>query len=93
MNQAVYTRRFVVGNAAKMSSHWCSPPSGIIGSQGYIATSDYMQNINDRATGFTNLMNLDPGKFAYLTEAYVAAPDIDWKGFMGCTGAYAFNIF
>lgn len=93
MNQAVYTRRFVVGNPAKLSSHWGTPPSNIIGSQGYIAASDYMQNISDRATGFTNLMALDPGKFAYLTEAYVAAPDVDWKGFMGGTGAYAFNIF
>jgi len=93
LNQAVYTRRFVVGDPSKMSSHYGSPNSGIIGVDGYIAAADYLTNPSARAAGFSSLMSLSSGQFAYLTEAYVAAPDLDWKGYMSGTGAYAFNIF
>ncbi len=93
LNQAVFTRRLVVGNPNKLSSHFGTPPSNIIGNDGYISASNYLRIKADRAGGFGNLMAIDSGQFAYLTEAYVAAPDLDWKGFMSGTGTYAFNIF
>lgn len=93
LNQAVYTRRFVVGDPSKMSSHYGSPDSGIVGANGYITAANYLKNRSARAPGFTSLMSLSSGQFAYLTEAYVAAPDLEWRGSMTSPGAYAFNIF
>ncbi len=93
MNQSVFTRRIVVGNASGLTSHYGTPALGIVGANGYISTANYLRNTSDRAAGFSSLMALSSGQYAYLTEAYVAAPDVDWQGFMTGTGAYAFNIF
>ncbi len=93
LGQAVFTRRIVVGNSSLMRSHYGTPPSNIVGSDGYISASNYLKNTGARAVGFETLMQVDSGQFAYLTEAYVAAPDLRWKDFMQSTGTYAFNIF
>ena len=93
LNQAVFCRRIVVGDPSKLTSHYGTPNSSIIGAGGYITSTNYLRDTSDRAAGFSNLMSLSSGQFAYLTEAYVAAPDIDWKGYMTGTGSYSFNIF
>ncbi|HEY2017356.1 MAG TPA: hypothetical protein VGH38_27815 [Bryobacteraceae bacterium] len=93
MNRAVFTRRFTVGDASKLSSHYGTPVSGIVDSDGYIGPGNYLKDVSARANGFTSLMSLNSGQYAYLTEAFVAAPDLDWKGYMHGTGTYAFNIF
>jgi hypothetical protein len=38
-------------------------------------------------------MALNSGQYAYLTEAYVAAPDLAIPGYMDSSGTYAYNIF
>ena len=93
LNQAVFTRRIVVGNPSKLTSHYGTPPSSIVGSDGYIAATNYLRNTSDRASGFGSIMSINSGQFAYLTETYVAAPDLDWRGFMSGTGTYTYNIF
>jgi len=94
MNQAVIIRRFTVGDPSKLTSHFGTPQSNIIGSNGNITAANYLTNTTARVGGgFTNMMSLSSGQYAYLTEAYVAAPDLDWKGYMTGSGSYAYNIF
>ncbi len=93
LNQAVYVRRIVVGDPTKLTSKFGTPPSNIVGSDGKIAASDYLTNKADRVPAFTTLMAINSGEYKFLTEVYVAASDLDWKGFMSGTGTYSYNIF
>jgi len=93
INQIVFTRRIVVGNSSKRASNFGTPGSGTVDANGYIAASYYLTNISERATGFSSLLPLAAGQLAYLTETYLASPDIDWTNFMTGTGVYARTIF
>jgi hypothetical protein len=93
LNQAVYVRRIVVGDPSKLTSKFGTPPSNIIQSDGKILAANYLTNKADRVPAFTSLMAVNSGEYKFLTEAYVAAMDLDWKGFMSGTGTYAYNIF
>ncbi|MDQ6663337.1 MAG: hypothetical protein M3Z23_02975 [Acidobacteriota bacterium] len=93
LNQIVFTRRIVVGNSSARASNFGTPGSGTVDGNGYILASDYLTNISERATGFSTLLPLAAGQIAYLTETYLASPDIDWTNFMTGTGVYARTIF
>ncbi len=93
LNQAVFCRRIVVGNPSKMTSHYGTPNPAIIGSDGYISSANYLKDKSDRAAGFTDLMSLSTGQFAYLTETYMASSDVYWKNYMNSTGIYSYQIF
>ncbi|MDQ2898863.1 MAG: hypothetical protein M3Y07_03570 [Acidobacteriota bacterium] len=93
LNQIVFTRRIVVGNASARASNFGTPGGGTVDGNGYIAASDYLTNISERTTGFSTLLPLAAGQLAYLTETYLASPDIDWTNFMTGTGVYARTIF
>lgn len=93
LNQIVFTRRIAVGNSSARASNFGTPGSGIVDANGYIPSSSYLSNTTARAAGFSSLLPLAAGQFAYLSEVYVASPDIDWTNFMTGTGVYARSIF
>jgi hypothetical protein len=93
LHKAVVVTRIRVGNPDKLISHFATPTRSIIGSEGKIAPRDYLRDQSVRAQGFTDLMTLSSGQYAYLTEVYVAANDLAWPGVMDSPGTYAYNIF
>ena len=93
LNQAVYTRRVVVGNSSLRSSNFGTPPSSIIGARGFIAATDYCTNTADRASNFIALLPLAGGDVSSLTETFFTSPELDWTGIMTGTAEYSYAIF
>lgn len=93
MNQSVFTRRVIVGNSGARTSNFGTPNAGIVDASGYISSASYLSDTSARAVGFGTLLPLAGGQLAYLTEMYLASPDIDWTNFMTGTGVYARVIF
>jgi len=93
LGQSVFTQRLVVGNSGLFASKFGTPSAGIVGTSGFIGSSNYLTNTTARAAGFTSLLPMTGGQIAYLTETYFSSPDLDWGTFMSGTGVYARNIF
>lgn len=93
INQSVFMRRIIVGNSAARASNFGTPNSGIADGRGYISSSSYLSNTSARAAGFATFLPLAAGQLAYLTEMYLASPDVDWTNFMTGTGVYSRVIF
>ena len=93
MNQSVFMRRVVVGNSGVRPSNFGTPNGGIVDGSGYISSGSYLSDTSARAAGFAAFLPLAGGQLAYLTEMYLASPDIDWTNFMTGTGVYARVIF
>jgi hypothetical protein len=93
LNQAVFTRRVVVGNSSLRNSNFGTPPAAIIGTSGYIGSSDYCTNTSDRANSFIQLLPLAAGDTSSLTETYFISPELDWTGIMTGTAEYSYAIF
>src|SRR5689334_7847611 len=51
LNQAVVVRRIVVGDSSKLTSHYATPRSGIVGSDGKITPANYLKETSVRALG------------------------------------------
>ncbi len=93
LNQPVFTRRVVIGNRQLRTSAFGTPQSSSIDADGNISSSAYLNDLGDRANGFTSVLPLETGQFAYLSEAYFASPDLDWPGFLSGSGTYSRAIF
>ena len=93
LGQYVFIQRVVVGNASLLSSVFGTPPAGIVGTSGNIASSAYLTNTSDRATGFGSVLSLTGGQVAYLTETYFSSPDFAWGNYMSGAGVYDRKIF
>ncbi len=93
LNQTVFTRRVVVGNASIRTSNFGTPGAGIIGANGFILAADYLTNTSARASNFISLLPLAPGEVSSLTETYFSSPELDWPGVMTGTGEYSYAIF
>ncbi len=81
LNNTVFTRRIVVGNAnltinsqAQVSA-FGTPPASIIGTSGNIKASDYTGNSGAIASNFSNVIPVSSGQFAYVAEAFFVSPD------------------
>lgn len=90
-NQPVILQRLVIGNTSLRSSAVGEPNPALIDSQGNVA--NYLTDTSARATGFDQLLALQPGEFAYVSEAYFQSPDYDFPGFTRGTSIYARTIF
>ncbi len=55
--------------------------------------ANYLTDVSARATGFQGLLALQPGEFAYVSEACFQSPDYDFPGFFRGSGIYARTIF
>ena len=93
LNQTVFTRRIVVGNASLHTSAFGTPNSSDLDSSGNVSAAGYLNNVNDRAVGFGNVIPLSSGQFSYMAEMYVESPDLSWWSYLGTTWANSRAIF
>ena len=93
LNQTVFTRRIVIGNSSIQSSAFGTPNSSLMDSSGNISQAGYLNNTSTRATNFSNLIPLTSGQYAFMSEMYVATPDLSVWSFLGTTGVSARSIF
>lgn len=93
LSYMVFTKRIIVGNSSLQASAFGTPKSSDMDSTGSIASSSFLTDPTARATGFSNLMTLTSGQYAYVAEAYFSSPDYDWQGFLTGTGVAARAIF
>jgi Flp pilus assembly protein TadG len=76
----VFTNRIVIGNSGLKTSAFGTPNAGIIRSNGNIANTDYLKDSSANATGFSSLITLSSGQYAYMAETFVNSPDFNlWK--------------
>jgi hypothetical protein len=87
----VVINRIVVGNNGLFTTIYGNPTPSIIGTNGDIAT--YQSDTSARADAFTNLMSLNSGEIAYLSESYVTAPDLAVQGVFSGLATYQNAIF
>jgi hypothetical protein len=90
-NQPVILQRLVIGNASLRASAFGEPNPALIDSQGNVA--NYLTDASARALGFQGLLALQPGEFAYVSEAFFQSPDYDFPGFFRGSSLYARTIF
>ena len=92
-DQTVFTRRIVIGNSSIRQSAFGTPNPSLIDSSGNISPAGYLNDTSTRAVGFSTLIPLSAGQFAYMGEMFLSSPDLDWWGFLGNTGTSARSIF
>ena len=93
LNQTVFTQRLVIGNSALKASAFGTPNAADMDSSGSISSSKFLTDTTTRAVGFSTLLTLASGQYAYVSEAYFSSPDYDWSGFLTGTGVASRNIF
>ena len=93
INQTVITRRVVIGDSSLRASGFGTPNASLIDSSGNISPSGYLNNTSTRANGFSALVTLASGQYSYLSEMYVATPDLSWWSYLSTTGVSARSIF
>ena len=89
----VFIKRQTVGNTSLYTSIFGTPSSAILGTDGSITAANYLTNASCRTTGFTNLINLNGGEFAYVSEAYFVTPELNLPGYRDNTAIYQRAIF
>lgn len=78
--QTVFTNRIVIGNPSLSTSAFGTPSSGIVAANGNITNTNYLKDTSARAVGFSNLIALSSGQYAYVAETFVNSPDFNvWK--------------
>jgi hypothetical protein len=87
MNQLVFTRRIVMGKTSIRASAFGTPNAADMDSTGTIAPKTYLTDTTCRALGFSNLMTLSWGQYAYMAEMTLNSPDL------GNTASSARSIF
>ncbi len=92
-NRPVVIKRMTVGNTALYTTTFGSPTPSLIQSDGTISTTNYLNDTSVRADGFTAVMTLNAGEYAYVSEAYFKTPEIDMPGFRDNTYVYQRNVF
>ncbi len=89
----VITQQIIVGNHELRDSNFGDAPGDLMNSEGEIEPDDYLTDMRVRADSFDSVLVLQGGEIAYLSEAYVISPDLDFPGFYDDTQTYARTIF
>jgi len=89
----VITQQIIVGDAAKRESKLGEPPANLFNSKGEMSPDDYLVRSDAQAAGFDNILAMQPGELAYVSEAYFESPELDFPGFLENTSNYARTIF
>ena len=88
-NQAVCSRRYVIGNPALRASSFASPNS--------VNSSGTVTNLNDassKTSGFAPaVMPMAQGDVAYVAETYFSTSQYDWAALLTGTGVYTKAVF
>lgn len=87
----VITQRQTIGNPDLAQSALGDPPAELMDPAGDIA--DYLTEVSVRASNFNNILQLQDGEFAYVSEAFFSSPEFDFPGFFENTSVYARTIF
>ena len=90
-NLSVIVQRIVIGNAGLRSSSFGTPGSGLLNSKGEV--SNYLTESSARTTGFSNLLSLQIGELAYVSEAFFALPALRFSNYRAIEGVYARTFF
>jgi hypothetical protein len=93
LNYNVITKRIVIGNSSVKASGFGTPAAADMDSSGSIPSSKFLTDSSTRALGFSNLISIASGQYAYVAEVYFSSPDYDWTGFLTGTGVAARSIF
>lgn len=88
-DQHVITQRITIGNPALRSSNLGTPSPACLDSEGLVI--NYLQEPSAVAT--FPFLQLREGEYAYVSEAYFPAPDLDFPGFQTGVGNYTRAIF
>ena len=91
--QTVFIKRVVVGNSTLVQSAFGTPGSGLVQSDGTISKTTYLTDASVRANNFTNTLQLDAGKFGFLSEVFFGTPELNIPGFRDNSSVYLRNIF
>lgn len=83
VNTTVITRQIVVGNTSLHASAFGTPPSKYLDSEGNVSPAGYLNDTTCQATGFSNVIPLVSGEFAYMSEMWVTSPS--WWSYLGTT--------
>jgi hypothetical protein len=90
-NQAVCSRRVVVGNASLKNSSYANPSANLLDGAGNVTNlSDPSAQVN---ASFMSLLPMAQGRVAYMVETYFSTSQYDWTGLLSGTGIYARAIF
>ena len=85
----VVMNRIVVGNKTKFTTQYGSPAA--ITSTGDV--TNYPNDTSARADNFSNLLTMNDGDIAYLTESYFSDPDLAVPGLYTGVNHYEYAIF
>jgi hypothetical protein len=89
----VVIKRVKVGNTALYTTTFGNPDSNLMDAEGEIPQTNYLRETSVRVIGFSSLVNLNPGEFAFVSEAYFSTPEINLPGYRNNTYVYQRNIF
>ena len=73
----VFTQRVAFGNGSLWSSNHGTPPANYIGAKGVIPSAEYCHQTSLVATGFEEVMPLQPGQATWMVEGFFAMPDLN----------------
>jgi hypothetical protein len=93
LNKIVFTRRIVVGNSTIHSSNLGNPISSDLDSSGNVSVSGYLTDTRNQVAGFSNIIPLTGGQFAFVSELFVSSPDTAWCPFLSVPTIAAQSIF
>jgi len=69
------------------------PPTNLFDSKGEMSATDYLTDVRARAQNFSAILSMNPGDYAYVSEAIFQAPEFDFPGFFENTNVYSRTIF
>jgi hypothetical protein len=92
-NHPVVVKRLTIGNPSVFTTQFGNPNPAIINSDGSISLNNYLNNTTTRANNLSPILALNPGEFAYVSEAYFQTPELDLPGYRSNTYVYQRNIF
>lgn len=92
VNTTVITRQIVIGNTGLHASVFGTPPGQFMDSSGNVSPAGYLNNTTCQAKGFSSVIPLVSGQFAYMSEMWVTEPNL-WNYLGTSTGISARSIF
>lgn len=95
VRQMVITRQIVIGDSGIHASTFGTPPAADMASDGSgnVTAAGYLNDTRCQATGFSSVIPLTDGQYAYVAEMWVRSPDVSWWSFLGNTQINARSIF
>ncbi len=78
LNTIVFTRRLVIGNSSLHSSTLGNPNGADMDSSGNVSNTGLLTDTKNQVSGFSSVIPMTSGQFAYIAEMFVNSPDTSW---------------